>query len=89
MAVVSLSAFDPAEIPGIPSWRLFPKSDESSYAQIWAAVRNVAYNCLSKFLTADDNPSQLSAGLKFVSDTGWDVVGEFCIFLLCSLEFLS
>ena len=74
MAVVSLSFFNPEEVPGIPPWRLFPVSDQASYAQIWAAVRNVAYNCISEYLATGDK-AQLS-NLKFVSDTGWDAVGK-------------
>ena len=73
MAVVSLSQFEPEEIPGIHPERLFPKMDVSSYDEIWTAVGHIAQNCISKFLTADSNLT--SPGLKFVSDTGWEAVG--------------
>ena len=74
MAIVSLSAFVPEELPGVPYWRLFPKSDISSYAQIWKAANNIAANCISKVM-ALGNVSE-PTDPNFLSDTGWDAVGK-------------
>lgn len=74
MAIVSLSCFEPEELPGVPPWRLFPKGDVSNYGNIWTAVRNIANNCISEYATA--NTTLASPSLQFVSDTGWDAVGK-------------
>lgn len=72
MAIASLSTFETEELPGVPEWRLFPKSDVSSYGKMFTAVRDIADNCLSKYLAADGSPKP---GLQFVSQTGWEAVG--------------
>lgn len=73
MAIASLGAFEPEDLPGIEPWQLFPKSDISSYGKIWGAVRNIDHNCISPFLGANES-SGLSES-NFISQTGYDAVG--------------
>lgn len=75
MAIVSLSTFFPYEIPGISPLRVYPTSDVATYEDVWRAVKNIANNCISPFFAANSNISRIH-NLKFVSDTGWDSVGE-------------
>lgn len=85
LAIINLSFFDASEFPSIEPWRLFPRSDVSSYGQILEAVSKVADHCISLFtpaaalLAADDDDDKSGAPvtrLGFVSETGWHAVGE-------------
>lgn len=93
MAIINLSFFDASELPGVEPWRLFPKSDISSYGQMLKAVSRVADHCISVFSPApapaadddeDDEPRAPTTRLGFVSETGWHPVGESIHSLLTS-----
>ena len=76
MAIASLSSFYPYEIPEISPLRVYPTSDVATYEDVWRAVKEVANHCISPFFAAGATQSSKSPNLRFVSDTGWDVVGK-------------
>ncbi len=75
MAIVMLASFDPEELPGIQPWRLFPLMDIGSYRDAWNAVRHVASNCISPFLTTNRTLMPEFGAPNFVSETGYSDFG--------------
>lgn len=86
MAILPLHLFNAAELPGVPPWRMYPTSDITSYWKIMKAVSNVADHCISRFVAANSSFERTS--LTFISETGWQPIGE-CIFVSCSSSFVQ
>ncbi len=67
-----LASFNPEDLPGVPSWQIYPLSDISSYGEMWKAVRQVVDGCISPYFSTN---SSTLADPNFPSDTGWKAVG--------------
>ena len=76
MAIVMLAAFFPGELPDVPPSRVFPLEDVASFSDVWAAVKRVKDNCISRYLTANETRHEIGP-LKFRSQTGWSAIGVF------------
>ena len=84
-----LASFDPEELPGVHYSRLFPLMDIGSYREAWNAIRHVASNCISPFLTTNRTIVPESGAPNFISETGYSNFGlslplvKFASFPLC------
>jgi len=74
MALAMLASFDPEDLRRVPQWRLFPLSDESSYGEMFKAVKQVVDGCISPYSSTN---SSTHAEPDFLSDTGWKAVGMY------------
>ena len=75
MAIVMLASFDPEELPGVHYSQLFPLMDIGSYREAWNAVRHVASNCISPFLTTNRTIVPELGAPNFISETGYSNFG--------------